>query len=155
MNTAPAIEVGTRNSSVPGTLERFRNLFNSLDARNLNKLSSVYSEDVQFQDPLSSVSGLDPLTHYFAGAYANVLSCNFEFGEAVINREHVAITWIMRLRHKRIRRGREILVHGMSRLIIHNGKVTYHRDYFDVGQLLYEHLPVIGRFIHWLRKQAA
>ncbi|MFL1453722.1 nuclear transport factor 2 family protein [Marinobacter sp. GN3S48] len=155
MSTAPAIEVGTRNSSVPGTLERFRDLFNSLDAGNLNKLSSVYSENVQFQDPLSSMSGLDQLTRYFAGAYANVLSCEFEFGDAVITGEHVAITWVMRLRHKRIRRGREILVDGMSRLVIRNGKVTYHRDYFDAGQLLYEHLPVIGRFIRWIRTGAA
>ncbi|AZT83985.1 nuclear transport factor 2 family protein [Marinobacter sp. NP-4(2019)] len=155
MSTAPAIEVGTRKSSVEVTLERFRGLFNSLDAGNLSKLSSVYSDTVQFQDPLSSVSGLDELNRYFAGAYANVVSCTFEFGDPVITGENAAITWVMHLRHKRIRRGREIRVHGMSRLVIQDGKVTHHRDYFDAGQLLYEHLPVIGRFIRWIRIHAA
>ena len=155
MSTASVIEVGSKDSAVPATLDRFRDLFNALDAGNLNKLSSVYSEDVQFEDPFSSVSGLDQLTHYFAGAYANVLSCHFEFGEPVVNGENVGITWIMHLRHKRIRRGREIQVDGMSRLVIRNGKVTRHRDYFDAGQLLYENLPVLGGIIRWLRKQAA
>ncbi len=155
MSTAPAIEVGTRDSSVQATLEHFRELFNSLDAGNLSKLSSVYSETVKFQDPLSSASGLDHLTRYFAGAYANVVSCQFEFGEPVISGGKAAIPWVMRLRHKRIRRGREIRVDGMSSLIIHDGKVTHHRDYFDAGQLLYEHLPLVGRIIRWIRKQAA
>ncbi|MGM0767587.1 MAG: nuclear transport factor 2 family protein [Pseudomonadota bacterium] len=154
MSTASAIEVGNRNSAVPATLDRFRELFNGLDAGNLHKLASVYSENVHFEDPLSSVTGLDQLTHYFAGAYANVVSCHFEFGEPVVNGENVGITWVMHLRHKRIRRGREIQVDGMSRLVIRDGKVTRHRDYFDAGQLLYENLPVLGRIIRWVRNQA-
>lgn len=154
MSTASAIEVGTRNSAVPATLDRFRELFNELDAGNLNKLASVYSENVRFEDPFSSVDGLDQLNHYFAGAYGNVLSCHFEFGEPVVNGENVGISWVMHLRHKRIRRGREILVDGMSRLVIRDGKVTRHRDYFDIGQLLYENLPLLGPIIRWIRKQA-
>ncbi|MEQ9547732.1 MAG: nuclear transport factor 2 family protein [Marinobacter sp.] len=155
MSTAPAIEVGTRNSSVQATLEHFRELFNSLDAGNLDQLASVYSETVKFQDPLCSVSGLDHLTRYFADAYANVMSCQFDFGEPVIAGGKVAIPWVMRLRHKRIRRGREIHVDGMSNLVIYSGKVTHHRDYFDAGQLLYEHLPLVGRVIRSIRKHAA
>lgn len=155
MSTAPVIEVGTRNSAVKATLERFQELFNSLDAGNLSTLSSVYSDSVKFQDPLSSVSGLDHLTRYFAGAYANVVSCQFDFGDPVIAGGKVAIPWVMRLRHKRIRRGREIRVDGMSNLVIYNGKVTHHRDYFDAGQLLYEHLPLVGRVIRSIRKHAA
>ncbi len=154
MSTASVIEVGSKDSAVPVTLDRFRELFNALDAGNLNKLSTVYSENVQFEDPLNAVTGLDQLTHYFAGAYANVVSCRFDFGEPVVNGENVGITWVMHLRHKRIRRGREIHVDGMSRLVIRHGKVTHHRDYFDAGQLLYENLPVIGVFIRWLRKHA-
>ena len=101
MTTASKIEVGTRNSAVPATLDNFRALFNELDKGNLNKLSRVYSEDIRFQDPLSTVSGLDELTHYFAGAYANVISCRFEFGEAVVHGEFAALPWVMHLRHKR------------------------------------------------------
>lgn len=154
MKTASAIEVGSRDSAVPATLDEFMRLFNELDKGNLNRLPEVYSEDIQFQDPLGSVSGLDQLTQYFAGAYANAISCRFEFSEPVVSGDWAAVPWLMYLRHKRIRRGQEISVDGISRLQIRDGKVCYHRDYFDAGQLLYENLPLVGRIIRLVKGYA-
>lgn len=154
MSTASAIEVGTKNSAVPATIEHFKALFNELDKGNLNKLQGVYSEDIRFQDPFGQVTGLDGLTHYFAGAYKNVISCRFEFEPAVANGASVALPWVMKLRHKRIRGGREISVDGISHLEIADGRVSFHRDYFDAGQLLYENLPALGRVVRWIKGQA-
>ncbi len=154
MTTASAVEVGSKNSAVPATLERFQTLFNRLDKGNLNKLPDVYSEDVRFQDPLGSVQGLDELTRYFAGAYANAISCRFDFSEPVVNGDRAMVPWVMHLRHKRINKGREIQVEGASHLGIADGKVNYHRDYFDAGQLLYEHLPLVGRVIRMVKGYA-
>ncbi|MGF2734861.1 nuclear transport factor 2 family protein [Marinobacter sp. DUT-1] len=154
MSTASAIEVGTKNSAVPATIEHFKALFNELDKGNLNKLQAVYSEDIRFQDPFNQVAGLDELTHYFAGAYKNVISCRFEFEPAVATGASVALPWVMKLRHKRIRGGREISVDGISHLEIEDGRVSFHRDYFDAGQLLYENLPALGRIVRWIKGQA-
>lgn len=154
MATASIIEVGSPDSAVPATLDKFRALFNTLDKGNLKSLSGVYSEDIRFQDPLGTVEGLDQLTHYFAGAYANVLSCRFDFGEAMVDGRFVAVPWVMHLRHKRIRKGRELQVSGMSHLEIRHGKVCYHRDYFDAGELLYENLPVVGGIIRRVKGYA-
>ncbi|MBW4933256.1 nuclear transport factor 2 family protein [Marinobacter sp. F4206] len=154
MTTASAIEVGSHNSAVPVTLEHFRRLFNELDKGNLNRLSEVYSEDISFRDPLGSAKGLDELTQYFAEAYANAISCRFEFSDSVVNGAFAAIPWVMYLRHKRINRGREIQVDGISHLRVADGKVCYHRDYFDAGQLLYENLPLVGRVIRLVKGYA-
>jgi len=32
-------------------------------------------------------------------------------------------------------------------------KVYRHRDYFDAGAMLYEHLPVVGRVVSWLKRR--
>jgi limonene-1,2-epoxide hydrolase len=136
------------------TLTQFKKLFNHLSAGNIHEIQSVYSDGVTFQDPFSRVEGIDELMEYFTGAYANVISCQFDFGDPVINGRDVCIPWIMRLRHKRIRSGHQVNVDGISQLVIHGGKVTSHRDYFDVGQLLYENLPVLGKAIRWIRSQA-
>lgn len=154
MTTVPTIEVGSPHSAVPGTLEKFKSLFNELDKGNLNKLPDVYSENIGFQDPLGAVKGLDALTQYFAGAYANVISCRFAYKDAVVQNSFATIPWVMHLRHKRIRGGREIQVAGISHLQVKNGKVCYHRDYFDAGQLLYENLPVVGGVIRWVKGYA-
>lgn len=154
MNFAPTIEVGHPNSAVPATLQQFKVLFNELDKGNLSKLPTVYSEDIRFQDPLGSVEGLDALTHYFSGSYANVISCHFDFEDAVIQDSFATIPWLMHLCHKRILGGREIQVAGISHLEIQQGKICYHRDYFDAGQLLYENLPVVGGVIRWVKGYA-
>lgn len=154
MSTASIIDMGNRSSSVHETLGRFRQLFNTLCAGDMGELGSVYSDDVHFTDPFASVQGIDELTEYFTGAYANVISCSFDFGEPVINGEDVCIPWVMHLKHKRIRKGRPVRVDGISQLVIRKGHVASHRDYFDAGQLLYENLPVMGGVIRWIRSQA-
>ncbi|MDI9245443.1 nuclear transport factor 2 family protein [Marinobacter sp. CHS3-4] len=154
MSTASVIDMGKGGATVTQTLKQFTQLFNNLSSGNVKDIRNVYSDDVKFQDPFSSVNGIEDLTAYFSGAYANVISCHFDFGEPVINGRDVCIPWIMRLRHKRIRSGKQVNVDGISQLAIHNGKVTHHRDYFDVGQLLYENLPVLGKAIRWIRSKA-
>lgn len=154
MSTASIIEMGNKNTSVHETLGRFKQMFNNLCAGNMAELGSVYSDHVRFTDPFSSVRGIDELTEYFTGAYANVISCGFEFGEPVVNGEDVCIPWIMHLQHKRIRKGKSVKVDGISQLVIRKGRVVSHRDYFDAGQLLYENLPVMGGVIRWIRRQA-
>ena len=154
MSTASVIEMGKANGSVTTTLSQFQKLFNNLSAGNLGGIRWIYSDDIRFQDPFATVEGIEELTRYFAGAYANVISCNFDFGDPVINGRDVCVPWVMRLRHKSIRNGHEVNVDGISQIAIHGGKVTSHRDYFDVGQLLYENLPVLGKAIRWIRSQA-
>lgn len=154
MSTASIIDMGNRNSSVHESLGRFRQMFNSLCAGNMAELGSVYGDNVRFTDPFVTLHGLDELMEYFTGAYANVISCAFEFDDPVISGENVCLPWVMHLQHKRIRKGRVVKVDGISQLVVRDGRVTSHRDYFDVGQLLYENLPVMGGVIRWLRNQA-
>ncbi|MCR8915953.1 nuclear transport factor 2 family protein [Marinobacter panjinensis] len=154
MSTASIIDMGNRNSSVHETLGRFRQLFNNLCAGNMAELGSVYSDNVRFTDPFTTVRGIDELTEYFTGAYANVISCGFDFGDPVINGEDVCIPWVMHLQHKRILKGKAVKVDGISQLVIREGRVLSHRDYFDAGQLLYENLPIMGGIIRWIRNQA-
>lgn len=154
MSAASVIDMGKGNASVTETLAQFKKLFNNLSAGNVDDIRKVYSGDVRFQDPFLTVDGIEELTRYFSGAYSNVTSCTFDFGDPVINGRDVCIPWIMRLRHKRIRNGQQVNVDGISQITIHGGKVTSHRDYFDVGQLLYENLPVLGKAIRWIRSQA-
>lgn len=148
------VEVGSRERALQMVLDKFCRLFNQLDKGNLSQLPVVYGEDIQFQDPFGKVAGLDALTEYMAGAYRNVLHCQFRFGDPVIQQRWCSIPWVMELRHKRINHGRSVFVDGISHLEIRDGKVRFHRDYFDAGQLLYENLPVVGSAIRWLKRQA-
>ena len=52
------------------------------------------------------------------------------------------MTWTMFLNHPKLR-GETVRVEGASYLRTRNGKVYYHRDYFDLGAMLYEN-PATG-----------
>lgn len=145
----------TPSASPSPVLDRFRELFNNMSATEAGPLSDVYHADIQFTDPLISVTGLTALEQYFGGAYANVIKCRFNFLATIAEDDDACLTWKMDLRHKRIRRGQLIQVDGISRLRLQDDRIIMHRDYFDAGQLLYENLPVLGSAVRWLRKHAA
>ena len=56
----------------------------------------------------------------------------------------------------RLNRGQLISLEGCSLLRWNaDGKVERHRDYFDAGALLYQHVPLLGSAIRWLQRRLA
>ena len=136
-------------------LRRFATEFAALDAVNLARLGELYSDDVLFRDPLHEVRGLPALQRYFAEMYANVGRLDFDFHsfDQVCDGEGY-LRWTMHFRHPRLRGGAPISVDGCSHLLWWD-KVYQHRDYFDAGAMLYEHLPLMGGVIAWLKRRLA
>ncbi|WP_285419430.1 nuclear transport factor 2 family protein [Pseudomonas sp. efr-133-TYG-5] len=134
-------------------LRRFAQRFAALDKDNLQRLDELYSDDIHFTDPLHEVQGLAPLRSYFSELYANVHELRFDFhGFDQVSAGEGYLRWVMSYRHPRLAGGRLIRVAGCSHLLWRD-KVYRHRDYFDAGALLYEHLPVLGRAIAWLKRR--
>ena len=136
-------------------LRRFATEFAALDAGNLARLGELYSDDVLFRDPLHEVRGLPALQRYFAEMYANVGRLDFDFyGFDQVCDGEGYLRWTMHFRHPRLRGGAPISVDGCSHLLWWD-KVYQHRDYFDAGAMLYEHLPLMGGVIAWLKRRLA
>ena len=134
-------------------LRQFAQRFAQLDKDNLQRLGELYTDDVRFTDPLHEVQGLGQLRGYFAELYANVSELRFDFhGFDQIAEGEGYLRWVMSYRHPRLAGGRLIRVDGCSHLRWRD-KVYCHRDYFDAGAMLYEHLPILGRAIAWLKRR--
>ncbi|MWV17788.1 nuclear transport factor 2 family protein [Pseudomonas sp. L-22-4S-12] len=136
-------------------LRQFAERFAGLDASNLDRLRELYSDDILFRDPLHEVRGLPAVRGYFGELYANVSELRFDFYGFDQSAEGEGyLRWTMSYRHPRLRGGELIRVEGCSHLRWRD-KVYQHRDYFDAGALLYEHLPILGRVIAWLKGRLA
>jgi hypothetical protein len=134
-------------------LRQFAQRFAQLDKDNLQRLGELYTDDVRFTDPLHDVQGLGQLRDYFAELYANVNELRFDFhGFDQIGEGEGYLRWVMSYRHPRLAGGQLIRVDGCSHLRWRD-KVYCHRDYFDAGAMLYEHLPILGRAIAWLKRR--
>jgi len=141
---------------VPTIIDAFINMYQKLNKDNLSILAQVYRDDICFEDPMHHVEGIEALTDYFANMYHNVTQIEFDIKEAVISadKQQAALYWTMIYSHPKLNKGQPINVDGMSQLKF-SDKIFSHRDYFDVGQMLYQQVPFLGGLIGLLKKRAS
>ena len=52
--------------------------------------------------------------------------------------------------------GETLVIRGASHLrLAPDGRIRWHRDYWDTGEELYARLPLIGGLFRWLRRRGA
>lgn len=134
------------------TVDRLIDFYQHLDASKLESLGDIYHDNIVFQDPAQRIAGLPALKAYFAGLMENVADCRF-----VILRSEVATTigvieWQMHFSHPRLHSGKPISMEGVS-LLTGDDKIRHHRDHFDLGAMIYEHVPVVGGVIRHLKRR--
>ena len=139
----------------PLWLNNFVRVYQVLSIDNLELLSEIYHENVIFIDPIHQVKGYENLYDYFESSYQNLTSCKFVIEQVIQQDSQAAIYWKMIFHHRKLNKGKQITVSGSSRIQGEDDKVIYHRDYLDIGEMLYENLPVLGKFICWIKSQAA
>ncbi len=141
-------------------VQRFIDFYQQLDKNNLDKLPDIYHSDISFTDPLHHIQGLSELRQYFANMYDGVIHIDFDIQRRIIGDHQASLEWCMHYQHRKLKQGQTIDVHGISWLIFAEDsdkqwRVISHRDYFDAGQMLYEHLPLLGRTIRYLKRRIA
>jgi len=139
----------------PDWLNKFMSVYQTLSIDNLELLESIYDKDITFIDPIHQIQGLDALQQYFQGLYQNLSSCHFEIDNVISQPNQAAIYWQMTYQHPKLNKGQLVSVYGSSQLMAKDGKVIYHRDFLDLGSMLYEQLPLLGKIIQWIKKRAA
>ena len=146
-------------------IQRFKSIYSRLDntkaacgkiAGNSQHvlLDEVYSENVIFKDPVHQIEGLTAYRHYMDNMYSNVLSCEFTYHEHWIGENSATIKWDMLFRHRKLGNGKLITVRGMTHVRF-SDRIDYHEDVFDVGAMLYEHIPLLGRMLLKIKARLA
>jgi len=139
----------------PEWLSNFVIIYQTLTTNNLDLLATIYHHDITFIDPIHRVKGFDDLYKYFNGLYQNLRTCEFIIEKVIFDGKEAAIYWTMTYQHNRLNKGGLVSVSGSSHIQGKEGKVIYHRDYLDVGAMLYEQLPLFGKLTKWIKAKAA
>lgn len=135
-------------------VDKFVDIYQKLDNSNLELLSEIYSDDIEFIDPMHQINGIAELRAYFANLYSNVKHCQFDITDSFSAGNNAFIYWTMHYAHPKLSSGKTISVQGHSKLIFKKDKIIKHRDYFNVGELLYKHIPLLGSVINYIDKRA-
>lgn len=133
-------------------VKHFLQQLNQLNSDNVDEiLPTVYSQTIEFIDPVKNLKGLPEVSRYFSEMYQGVEHCHFTAREQISDQHQYALEWTMDFRHKTLAKGRNIQVDGISHLRFQDQQVYYHRDYYDLGALIYEQVPLLGIFIRKIR----
>ncbi|WP_413112300.1 nuclear transport factor 2 family protein [Thaumasiovibrio sp. DFM-14] len=134
-------------------LGKFVDIYGQLNKHNLHSLDELYHPDIVFEDPAHRIEGSQALKAYFEELYRNINECDFKILHSAGDDGSAYVRWVMTLSHPQVESGRLRRVEGCTYLEFSDKRVVYHRDYFDLGALLYEGLPVLGRIIAAIKKR--
>ena len=157
-NVSPIKDLSEPTSTPPEDLiHRFKSIYSRLEntkaacgkiPANSQQflLDEVYSENVTFKDPVHQIEGLSAYRHYMDNMYSNVVGYEFTYHEHLIGKNSASIKWDMLFRHRKLGNGKLITVRGITHVRF-TDRIDYHEDVFDVGAMLYEHIPLLGRIL--------
>jgi hypothetical protein len=124
-------------------MERFITAYSNFNLGVVAELEPLYAPDVVFKDPVQSLQGWPALKRYFLASCENLSACQFEFHDLLLGQGSAAFHWTMHYQHKRIAKGAPQSLGGVT-WIRFSQRIEFHEDFYDMGALLYDKLPLLG-----------
>ena len=137
-------------------LDALIQFYNDFSPTSVARFPEFYSADAWFKDPFNEVRGISAIQHIFTHMFGQVAEPRFVITEQVIDANGAMLVWEFFFRMKLWRGGETQVIRGISHLKLDaEGKVFYHRDYWDAAEELYEKLPLIGSVFRLFHKAIA
>lgn len=118
-------------------------LYREFDANKAALIHELYDDQVVFADPIHKISGVSALVQYFSHIGQGLNYCQFEFFDTCAVDDCAWLKWRMAFSHPRLGSGKRIEVLGATELR-RTDKIYSHTDFYDMGAMVYEHVPVLG-----------
>lgn len=130
--------------------------FEALTPQTLARLGDIYSANATFKDPFNEVRGLPAITGIFEHMFNALDKPRFVVTECVSQHDQCFLAWNFEFFFKGSGAQAMQTIRGASHLkFTGQGLVTFHRDYWDAAEELYEKLPLVGSLMRWLKKRAS
>jgi hypothetical protein len=129
-------------------------LFEQLRPEDVARLDAYYTPQAYFKDPFNEVDRLDGVQGVFRHMFEALREPRFVVRDIVVEDAQCFLTWDFHFRFQRWADGLQTVRGGSHLRFADDGRIDYHRDYWDAAEELYEKLPALGALMRWLRRQA-
>ncbi len=127
-------------------LEDLIRFYQELTPASLDRFPSFYTADAYFKDPFNEVRGIDAIQQIFSDMFERLDAPRFVVTERLADGVSAVLIWEFRY-------GKAQCIRGISHLrFALDGRVAYHRDYWDAAEELYMKLPGFGIVMRGLRR---
>ena len=136
-------------------VQRVVDFFEQLTPQSVTQFAHYYTDDAYFKDPFNEVRGLAAVSGIFSHMYVALNEPRFVVTGRVVQGDECFLVWDFLFRFKKFSPEVTQTVRGSSHLkFAADGRIAYHRDYWDAAEELYEKLPVVGGMMRWLKTRA-
>lgn len=134
-------------------LDALIQFYNEFSPASVARFPEFYSDDAWFKDPFNEVRGIAAIQHIFTHMFSQVAEPRFIVTEQIVDANGAMLLWEFHFRLKLWGKDKTQVMHGVSHLKFDaEGKVCYHRDYWDTVEELYGKLPLIGAVVRFFHK---
>lgn len=130
-------------------IQNFKDFYRNLKRVPLDDIAAIYSNEVRFIDPVHEIYGNDSLRAYMESLCQNLTEGRFEYLDELVSVDSAYIKWNMHFSHPKLG-NKQITVRGVSHIQF-DDRIYYHEDVYDLGEMLYLKVPVIGSVNAWLK----
>jgi hypothetical protein len=148
---APGVDLS--EGEAEAVVARFREFFKDVTPESIRQNSAkLYAEDVWFNDTLKTLHGRAAVEAYFLKTISHMDSFRTEVDDVARSGPDFYVRWTMDIRFKGAKE--PVRTIGMTLLRFdREGRAVLHQDFWDSGAGFYEHLPVLGGVMRWIKSK--
>ena len=135
-------------------LDALVRFYQDLSAEDIARFPEFYTADAYFKDPFNEVRGVGAIQGIFAHMFRQLAEPRFCVTGRWQSEQGAVLLWEFTFRMKRSPDALQT-IRGASHLrLAADGRVAWHRDYWDAAEELYEKIPVVGALMRFLKRIA-
>lgn len=135
--------------------DRLIAFYEHLSEAGVGRFAEFYSPDAYFKDPFNEVRGIGAIQRIFQHMFRQVQGPRFVVTQRFCGSDGVMLIWQLRYRTRWLKPADQVM-HGSTHLrFAPDGKVCYHRDYWDTGEELYARVPLVGCIVRGVARALA
>ena len=134
-------------------IQAFVKLYDQLDGDSIDKkIAETYAEKIYFNDTLVTIHDRQNLLKYLEHTQQQLDSIKFAVLSVQDFGKDSYVRWLMQTKFKAMGQAIDIQSIGISHLRFNaDNKIIVHQDYWDSMQGFYQHLPIIGGVLRWIK----
>ena len=134
-------------------LERFTTFFADMTPQRVrDTIEQVYAPDAILHDTVVTHRGIREIAPYLQKTAERANGVKVTVDQVIIDGAETFIRWTMDIKWRKINDGRTTRSVGISHLrFAADGRVALQHDFWDSATGLYQHLPILGPLLRWVR----
>jgi hypothetical protein len=130
--------------------------FEQLTPVSVAQFDQIYAATAYFKDPFNEFEGIENIKRVFAHMFVALNEPRFEVTAQFGRNAEAFLSWNFLFKFKDTQPDVLQCIRGSTHLKFSaDGRVVYHRDYWDAAEELYEKIPYLGGLMRWIKRRAA